>query len=193
MEQGSYTLGNGAVVQAGVFQTNAAASYATTNFSQAFASAPVVVTSIGSFNNTYPVSGKVEGITPSSFNYRMDTAGSGATTPPATETIDYIAWQPSSGTVGGLAYNVGITPDLSSDALKTIAYGQSFLTVPEFIADLQAFDDSLTSTLRWVTRDATGVNVEIYQQNAAGQTVESQSGKSTGGEIVGFILLAPAK
>jgi hypothetical protein len=187
MEQGVYTLADGSLVEAGGFQTSAAASYATIKYAQPFAAAPVVVTSIGSFNNTYPLSGKVQSITTSSFNYRMDATGSGATAAPAAESIGFIAWQPSSGTENGLSYEVGVTPDLSTSSIKTIVYGDSFTVVPEFVADLQAFSDSDTSTLRWVTVDMSGADLQIDEQAATGATAST-----TPKEVVGYILLAPA-
>ena len=71
VESGSHELPGGARVEAGRFNANAVSSFASIEFSQAFNSVPVVMTTINSVNEGDAVAMRLKNITTTGFDYRI--------------------------------------------------------------------------------------------------------------------------
>ena len=83
----------------------------------------------------------------------------------ATETIDYIAWEPSSGTMDGLIFEVKTTPDSVTDNLYTLSLMEHFLAIPMFLAAMQTTNNWEPTILRLDDKDP--VEGQIYIEGAA--------------------------
>jgi hypothetical protein len=181
MERGTHTLPDGTMVEAGRFQTNQTGSFGQVAFSGTFPEVPVVITSVSSNNETDAVTTRVRNVSSNGFELRMQEQEDNSQTH-ATETISYIAWEPSSGTVGGVTYEVEKTGDVVTDAWHTIVYNQTFTNIPVFVADMQTADGTDPASVRWQGKDLNAVDVTVAEE----QSKDSETTHAT--EVVGYML-----
>jgi hypothetical protein len=127
MERGPHVLGTGIRVEAGRLATNELPSqpFTSVTFSQAFGVAPVVLTAVTSVNEADAVITRLRSITSRSFEVRLQEQMNHVQSH-ATETIDYIAWEPSSGSVDGLTFEVQTTPDVVVTAMSPLQFTEHF-------------------------------------------------------------------
>ena len=183
MERGTYTLPDGTMVEAGRFETDMTDSFENIDFSQAFQVAPVVITAVSSDNGPDAVTTRVRNISTNGFELRMQEQEFN-TQSHTTETISYIAWEPSSGTVDGLTFEVNKTDDKINHKLQTIVYNGTFMNAPVFLADMQTTDGGDTANVRWQDKDPYGVDVKIVEE----QSGDSETSHTT--EVVGYMVLS---
>ncbi|OEU84091.1 MAG: hypothetical protein BA873_07935 [Desulfobulbaceae bacterium C00003063] len=181
MERGTYTLPDGTMVEAGRFETDMTDSFENIDFSQAFQVAPVVITAVSSDNGPDAVTTRVRNISTNGFELKMQEQEFN-TQSHTTETISYIAWEPSSGTVDGLTFEVNKTDDKINHKLQTIVYNGTFMNAPVFLADMQTTDGGDTANVRWQDKDPYGVDVKIVEE----QSGDSETSHTT--EVVGYML-----
>jgi hypothetical protein len=185
MERGRYTLADGTLIEAGRFATNRTSSFGTVAFTQPFNTVPVVIATVSSFNEADPVTSRMRNISLSGFEFRLQEQENNVQTH-ATETISYIAWEPSSGTVNGLTFEVDKTPNAVTDQFYTLPFTETFVGSPAFLADMQTFNGSDTANLRWQDKDSTGVEVRISEE----QSRDSETRHIP--EVVGYIVFTPS-
>jgi hypothetical protein len=183
MESGSYTLG-GTLVEAGKFETNNTGSFAAVSFDRAFNEPPVVITAITTFNEADAVCGRVRNISVNGFEFYMQEQEANAQEH-ATEEISVIAWESSSGTMDGIAFEVDKTQDVVTDQSHTISFNESFMNVPVFVADMQTTDGSNTANLRRGEKDLYRVDVNVSEE----QSGDSETAHTT--EVVGYMVFSP--
>ncbi len=182
MEAGHYTLPDGTQVEAGSFTSQATGSFAPHGFSQPFASIPVVTTQITSANEEDTVTGRLRAITTGGFSYTMQEQEANVQLH-APETVAYIAWEPSSGAIGGMNYAVGRSGDTVTAAITDIAYGRTFTSPPLLVADMQTTDGGDTAGLRVTTHDAGSLQVMVEEERSR----DSETAHTT--EVVGYIAI----
>ena len=100
MERVSYTLENGVRVETGSFDTDKTGSFVWVDFSETFNQAPVIASSVISFNGEDAVCCRLRNIGTTGFDFCMQEQQQNSQIH-ATETISYIAWEASSGTIDG--------------------------------------------------------------------------------------------
>jgi len=100
------------------------------------------------------------------------------------ETISYIAWEPSSGTVGNLTFEVDKTDNVITHNLQTIVYNETFVATPVFLADMQTTDGKDTANLRWQNKDLYGIDINITEE----QSRDSEINHIT--EVVGYMAFS---
>ena len=183
MERGTYILEDGAKVEAGTFDTDTTSSFGWVDFSQTFNQAPVVITAVSSYHGADTVTTRVRNISINGFEFRMQEQESNSQSH-VTETISYIAWEPSSGTVGDLTFEVEKTDDVITDDWQTIVYNETFTNPPVFLADMQTTDGGDTANLRWKNKDFYGIDVKIAEE----QSRDSETDHDT--EVVGYMVFA---
>ena len=166
MERGPHLLGTGIRVEAGRLTMTETPSqlFTPVTFHQAFGVAPVVVTSVTSDNDDTAVTTRMRNVTPTGFHVAMQEQMS-TTHSPATETIDYIAWEPSSGTVDGLTFEVYTTPNAVTNTLYTLQWTEHFLAIPMLLATMQMTNNEKPTVLRLDDKDP--VEGQIYIEGAA--------------------------
>jgi PKD repeat protein len=180
MERGSHTLGTGIRVEAGRMTTNKITSWSTVSFQQGFQVAPVLLTAVTSFNEADAVITRVTGISTSSFQIRLQEQLS-KPKKHATESIDYIAWEPSSGTVDGLLFEVNTTANVVSDEVYTLQFTEPFLTPPMFLAGMQTTLGTDPATLRWDDKDQSQVVIQVQEEASTAHNLTHKS------EVVGYM------
>ncbi len=134
--EGTHTLSNGSVIQAGfVSATNS--NTTTVTYGSAFGGTPIVFSQVSSDNETSAVMSRNNGVSSTGFTVRMDEEeANGATT--ATEDIGWIAIDSGgSPAVGILA---GTTGDVVTESVTPINFGGAFSGTPILIADMQTRD-----------------------------------------------------
>ena len=184
MERGSYTLEDGTKVEAGRFDTNKTGSFGWVSFSQAFNQVPVVVSAVLSLNEEDAVCCRLRNIDTAGFDFCMQEQELNSKSH-ATETISYIAWEPSSGILDELVFEVDRTGDVIKHSFHTISFNQMFMNIPVFIGHIQTGDGMDTANLRWEIKDIYGVDVKIAEE----QSRDSETNHTT--EVVGYMVFAP--
>jgi hypothetical protein len=183
MERGSFTLADGTLVEAETFDTNMTKSFGTFSFQRRFNMIPVMITSITTVNEAAAVTGRLKNITTAGFNYRMQEQKLNPQSH-ATETISYIAWEPSAGTMDGLTFEVNKTLDVVTHKIQTIPFTESFVEIPMFLVDMQTTDGSDPANLRWDNKSFSGVDVWVAEE----QSKDRRTTHTT--EVVGYIVLS---
>ncbi|WP_269752097.1 PKD domain-containing protein [Thiocapsa bogorovii] len=164
MEKGSHVLPSGERIEAGTL-TQSGRWYSSFGFAEAFPTVPVVFASVSSVNDAKAVSARVRDITAQGFRLRLDeqesfTAGHGA------ESISYIAWQPSKGTVDGLQFAVGIKANAVTDQPSTLSFGAGFTETPVFLADMQTANGGDPTALRHANLSASDVELRAEEEQS---------------------------
>jgi hypothetical protein len=183
MERGAYTLPDGTMVEAGMFDTDAAGSFGWVDFSQTFNQVPVVTSTVSSFNEEDAVCSRLRNINTIGFDFCMQEQ-EGNSQIHTIETISYIAWEPSSGTVDNLTFEVDKTDDAITHNLQTIVYNEAFVAPPVFLADMQTTDGGDVANLRWQNNGLCGIDIEIGEE----QSRDSEIDHTT--EVVGYMVFS---
>jgi hypothetical protein len=183
MERGLHTLPDGTLVEAQRLDTDVTNGFTQVNFTGSFPVTPVIIAAVSTYNGGDAVTTRTRDITAAGFQVGMEEQELNAQSH-VTETISYIAWQPSSGTVDGLTFEVTTTSDMVTDNLSTIVYHETFLSLPVFIGDMQTTDGGDTANVRWQNQDLYAVDVRIAEE----QSSDSEIGHTT--EVVGYMLLS---
>jgi len=181
MERGSYILEDGTKVEAGRFDTDAIGSFRWVGFSETFNRVPVVTSSVSSFNGEDAVCSRLKNIDTTGFDFCMQEQELNSQNH-TTETISYIAWEPSSGTVGKLTFEVDKTDNMITHNLQTIVYNETFMATPVFLADMQTTYGGDPANLRWQNKDSYGINIKITEE----QSRDSEINHTT--EVVGYMV-----
>jgi hypothetical protein len=181
MERGSYILEDGTKVEAGRFNTDATGSFEWVDFSQTFNQVPVVTSTVSSFNEEDAVCSRLKNINTTGFDFRMQEQELNRQIH-TIETISYIAWEPSSGTVGNLKFEVDKTDNVITHNLQTIVYNETFMAIPVFLADMQTTYGWDTANLRWQNKDLYGIDINITEE----QSRDSEIYHTT--EVVGYMV-----
>ena len=142
----------------------------------------VIMASLTSFNDAETVTGRIKQITADGFSYRMSEQESN-TQDHLAETLSYIAWQPSAGNAGDVAYNVGRTADAVTHKTYSLLFDTPFASPPTFLAGMQTTDGGDTANVRCGNKAVDAVEVLIDEE----QSRDSETNHTT--EIVGFIAL----
>jgi hypothetical protein len=183
LERGSFTLENGARVEAGRFSTDKVNTFGQVSFNQGFKNVPVVVTSITSFNGSDTVTGRVKNVNTRGFEYTMQEQESISDVHTG-ESIAYIAWEPSAGTVDGITYEIAKTGADVSHSFHTIQFKTDFKTSPLFFADMQTANGMDTANVRWQNKDEYAIEVQIDEEQSQDDEIEHAT------EVVGCMAFS---
>ena len=153
MERGRHQLTDGSWVEAGRLETDATNAFVPVAFGQPFAATPVVLASVTTVNDDVAVATRLREIDVNGFQVGLREQESNPQSH-AAEAIDYIAWQPSSGVLDGLRFEVGRTGDEVTDDVHTISYQGAFDQPPVVLVDMQSTDGGDTANLRWQNKSS---------------------------------------
>ena len=163
VEAGRHELPNGTFMEAGTFETN---SIINVDFSDSFNQKPVVICTVTTENEMDAVTGRIYNITKDGFDFELQEQQGNEDGHNALETISFIAWEPSSDTIDGIAYIVDTTFNEVTNEPHPITFYPSFETSPVFIADMQTQNGSDPSNVRWQAKTAEGVEVLIHEERS---------------------------
>jgi hypothetical protein len=181
MERGDYVLPDGTRVEAGRFMTNKTSTFAVMRFAQPFKKVPIILASVTTVNEADAVTTRLRRIRTSAFDFRMQEQELNVQKH-ATETICYIAWEPSSGTVEGLPFEVSRTSNVVPQTDQRVSFHQTFKTPPAFIAGIETTNGRDTASARCR-------NLDLYQADVQIATEQSQSSATDqSAEVVGYMV-----
>jgi hypothetical protein len=183
IERGSHTLADGTQLEAGQFKTNKTGSFGQVSFNQTFQTVPVVITSIASFNESDAVTGRLRNINTQGFNFCMQEQELNSKNH-ASESINYIACEPSAGNMDGITYEISKTANKVKHNFYTIQFNQSFLNDPVFMAEMQSANGMDTANVRWQNKGITAVEVQIDEEQSKNRETRHTT------ETVGYMVFS---
>ncbi len=185
MERGTYELADGTRIEADSFNTSETTSFAQHNFKQSYGPAPVVMTSIVTYNGVQTVTGRSKNIDSTGFEYLLQEQES-INDGHANESVSYIVWDRSDGTVDGLTYSVGIHAGVGTNfeqASFRAVNRDAFQDVPFVVTDLLTANGLDVATVRCRNNRSTGIEVIVEEE----MSYDSETGHAD--ENVGYIAL----
>ncbi|MBW2738102.1 MAG: fibronectin type III domain-containing protein [Deltaproteobacteria bacterium] len=164
MERGSYTLEDGTMVEAGSFTTNNTTSLKTVNFKNSFNQTPVVTTAVVSYNEIDAVLCRTLTNGTNGFEFCLQEQELNPRNH-ATEEVAYIAWEPSSGIVNSVAFEINIQSGIKYLDRK-ISFDQTFINSPVFISDIQTINGTDPANVRLESKNAQNAYVKITEEKS---------------------------
>jgi hypothetical protein len=183
MERGTYTLADGTRIEASVFESNHTDSFGRIVFERAFNVAPVVMTTVASVNESDAVTGRMHSIDTQGFMYGMQEQEANSQSH-ASESIAYIAWEPSVGEIDGLSFQVGRSEDVVTQDFNAIDFSHGLTVAPTLLVDMQTADGGDPANIRWRNKTLTRVEVQIDEE----QSDDTETTHTS--EVVGYMLFA---
>lgn len=180
MEKGSYVLPDGTLCEAGRFNTGNTTSFGRFGFRQTFQMEPVIITSITTENGKNTVTGRMQSIKTTGFGFKLQEQESN-TKSHALETVSYIAWEPSAGSLGALHFAVSRTDKVMNSDWNSVVYGQSFEGPPALLADMQTTNGGDTAGLRYSSKNCIQSELKVEEE----QSKDSETWHTT--ETVGIM------
>jgi len=181
MERGVYRLSDGTHLEADSFSTDRVREFGKVSFVQTFSQTPVVAACRVSSHAEEAINGRLREVTRNDFEFCLMKQESGTHSTPA-ETVHYIAWEPSVGTVNGLAYEVDRTRDAVRDDPYQIRFANRYGQAPLIVADMQTADGMDPAGLRWQNRDLVAVEVFVEEEQSVDDELDHTS------EMVGYFV-----
>jgi hypothetical protein len=181
MERGSYTLSDGTLIKADYFNNTGRGAFQHKDFRGAFHEIPVVVASVTTCNDKEAVTCRLKNISLTGFDCALQEQEANVQNH-ATETVAFIAWEPSLGAVNGMKFEVAKTDNIVDSNFYTIIYDAIFPGTPLFIADMQTCNGINPATVRWSNKDETGVDVKIAEEQSLDSEVDHAK------ETVGYMV-----
>lgn len=183
MEEGSHTLPNGTHLEAGRFEVQGNGEFSVRELQQPFNTTPVIVTSVTSANGYQAVVGRVDDVTSAGFKYMLQEQEAN-TDGHVLETISYIAWEPGSGTIDAINYQV-VQPGFGvGDTPRTLTFEEPFAETPLVLADMQSTLGANTAKLTIRSASTTGIRVFVEEEASKDRETRHVA------ESVGFIALS---
>jgi hypothetical protein len=183
VEKGSYVLPGEIMMEAGTFETDGQ-NFQNTSFIDSYKYKPVVIASVTSFNQEIAVDGRIDNVSLKGFEYRLQEHELNSRLEHGVETVSFIAIEPFSGTLNGLAIEAGTTGAKVNHDVHYLPYTENYLTVPYFLADMQTTNDLVTSNVRYRNKDHYGVEIHISKEQS--QDTELMQAN----ENIGYIIIA---
>ena len=184
MESGAHTLPDGTLVKAGNFETNATSSFKTVQFNGAFNTTPVVIAAPTTFNEPDAITIRISGIHTQGFSMKFQEQEAN-TQDHDTETVSYIAWEPSQGSVNGIVFEVDSTPAEVGDEDYRLFFKQFFAGSPSFISAMQTCYGPDTTSVRWLNKTGSSLYLKLAEEQSLNEETDHTD------ESVGYMLFLP--
>ncbi len=168
IEKGTYELSDGTRIEADIFTSSGTTSFVQHSFQQSYSEAPVVMTSIASYNDEQAVACRKKTISSAGFYYLLqeqEVYKDGHDQ----ETVSYIAWEPSDGTVNGFTYSVGIRTKVNKKFVWTNFRDLDrdvFQDTPYIVADMLTTNGMDTTEIRCRNGSSTGVEMVLEEEKS---------------------------
>ncbi|MBW2073076.1 MAG: hypothetical protein JRI89_17745 [Deltaproteobacteria bacterium] len=180
MERGSYILADGTVIEAGRFKVKNT-KFVGVQFSSRFHQVPVVLTTVISFWGREAVTGRMRGITEQGFEFHLREQELNMQKHTA-ESISYIAWEPSMGSLNGIGFEVSRTGKTINHDFQNIQFLSGFSSPPLFLADIQTHEGGNTANLRWQNKSKLGIDIKVAEEQSLDPEVNHMA------EVVGYMV-----
>lgn len=182
MERGRHQLPDGRWVEAGSWETGGSMAFANVSFQEPFATVPVVLSAVTSYNGTDAVTTRMQEIDGDGFQVKLQEQEA-KEQKHVSETVGYIAWEASSGVAGGYRFEVGRTPKTVDSSDYRLNYLAPFDVPPVFLADMQSTNGGDTANLRWKNKGPGSVEIWIDEEASRDRETNHIS------EDIGYLLI----
>jgi PKD repeat protein len=182
IEKGTHVLSNGSRIEAGDVHVSATRGFESVPFTSRFPTTPVLLSSVATYNNEEAVVTRQLSVSDTAFDLRLQEQEANAEDHPE-ETVHYVAWEPSTGTLGEFSYEVAFTDRSVSHALYSIAFSTTFSAPPAFLADMQSQRGGDTANLRSNAKSAGGIDIRVAEE----QSKDAETKHAA--EQVGFVAI----
>ncbi|MEM7084224.1 MAG: PA14 domain-containing protein, partial [Pseudomonadota bacterium] len=180
---GRHSLG-GLSLEAGSIQGNT--DFGSYTFAQAFASAPLLISQIVTVNEASAITTRHRSITNSGFELQIEEEEALTASGHATETVHYLAVDYGRGDLTSNGRIVtGATTNSVTNAWTTLDFGES-IEGGIFLTAMQTIDGGDTANVRYRALTATGVEVNIDEEQSANSEVNHIT------EVVGWLRMTSA-
>ena len=183
VERGEYMLKDGTLITADSFQAPQTDDFLSVSLGREFSVSPVIVSSIMTCNDADAVTGEIRAVSTTGFTYRMQEEENQSIFH-LTETVGYIAWEPGSGMLHEIDYEAGYGIENATDEPLFYSFGDSFAFSPVVVASMQTANESDPASLRWQTKNATGITLLVDEEASLDAEVVHEP------ETVGYIALS---
>ena len=191
LESGQWMLADGTSVAAGLFSTAATVGRLTANphwhtlsFQDDFTTAPVVVSQVMTDNNLAYVKTRQQNLTASAVEVALE-GEEAASLSHGTETIGYLAIEPTSGFWSGIPFEAATTSQVIDNAGETVSFSQNYGVAPGLLASTSSYADNDHVALRYATLTDRGVKLFAEEDTTfdteTAHTAESVSYLAIGG------------
>ena len=184
IERGRFRLADGTSVESGTIDTNAAHPAYSLAFAQPFQSAPVVITALVNIPDQTAVTGWPTRISEKGFQFQLHPQGSSPSLD-AVQSVGYVAWERSTGTLGGLTFEVDRAKGVTPGQFSPLTFKEVFAGPPVFLADVQSGPGGSPINVRWEHKDLGGVDVTIDDES----DLAADGAKLEDRQDVGYILI----
>jgi fibronectin type 3 domain-containing protein len=164
IERGEYGLPNGVLLEAGSVDLEPGSSVHAVVLSQRFDTIPVVISSISDMPEEVVGHDRLLMVDNAGFELLTEAALQNQHTPRPPR-VDYIAWEPSSGAIEDLKFEISRLDYMAGETSQTILFRQTFEETPVFLADLQGLDTGDALSVCWDHKSADGVEVSLLSFN----------------------------
>ncbi len=179
ISEGTHTLDNGQVIQAGnVNLTNENSS--SVNFNSSFGAIPVVMTQVQTANDSGSIVVRNAAANLTGFSTKLQ-AEEAADNTIVTEQVGWIAIEAGGNVTDGVLS--GTTGDNVTQNDTSVTFGGAFGTTPVFLADMQTIDGGDTAWTSGTSVTSTGAVVSIEEE----QSANTETTHTT--ENVGYIAI----
>ena len=162
LEAGTWQWSDGTLVEVGAIDTNATVRQAweTIDFDTNFDQTPTIFSHVQSYNDGDFVRTRQRNDSADGFQFALEEEERKLNTRHLTETVGYVAITPGAGTINGLDYTVGSTPDSVDHNWYNLDFDADFQSSPNFLAQLASYDGPNSAGLRY--RNLTGDRVQVF-------------------------------
>ncbi len=190
MEKGVYTLENGTKIEAGSFASNSTRfrQYST---KETFDRTPVIFTQVMTENESDVVTVRLRNIGNNSFEYKLQEQEINKKRH-NTETIGYIAWEPGSGMISELPFEVGLTGNSVSKNWFDLTFQSEFIDLPFFFATMQTNEGNNTAVIRYQNISNASALIKVEEEQSKDEEV-NHNRENVGYLIIGIDTAGPVE
>ena len=184
IERGRFQLADGTSLESGTIDTDLAYPVHSLAFSQPFRVAPAVMTATSTVQDAMVVTGRPMRVSKQGLQFHLQ--GLGRSHPlDGLQTFSYVAWEPSSGSLDGLVFEVETTRTMTREQFQTIPYHQTFTTAPVFLAEIQSSRGGNPINVRWDQKDLESIDMKIDDV----PDLDAEGAETQDTDVVGYILI----
>ncbi len=170
-EAGTHELPDGSLLEVDTVETTATVGlfashqWETVGFNSSFQTTPVLLTQIQTNNGLDYLNTRQRQVDTTEFEVALESQENvGAQQP--TETIGYLALEPSSGTWDGLAYEAATTTRVITHNFSVHNFSQTFAAPPTLVANIAGLNENNNAILRYRNLGASSVELKIKEDTS---------------------------
>jgi hypothetical protein len=184
MEAGTHLLPGGTQVKAGTVNTNTKGAFEGHSFDTPFNSTPVVIANATTFNDADAITIRMRYIDHQGFQFMCQEQQLNSPTH-ASETVSFIAWEPSQGNLDGTTFEVSTTSSNVSHNNYLLSFKRVFSSRPSFISSMQTCNGRDIVSIRWQNKTEDDLIVKLVEEQSLDEEIYHA------GESVGYMLFLP--